>query len=204
MDSNINFNNYSLDELYDSSQSIDRDVYPERAKIIDDLIILREKEQAQECTKQEVSIKNIPGEKSTRWDRLWAGLIDAVIHMTATIPLFLYFGMEAFKDPSFSLIMVALVYGLSMTLILQGYLLHNYGQTIGKHIIGIRIENLDGTKADIKKIFLLRLLPMSVCSVIPVVGQFITGFINPIFIFGKERRCLHDYIAKTKVCYIST
>ena len=124
--------------------------------------------------------------------------------MVATIPLFWFFGMEAFKEPSVYLTFVALVYGLFMTLILQGYLLFNYGQTIGKHVIGTRIENLDGTKADLKKILLLRILPMSLCTVIPIVGQFITGFINPIFIFGKERRCLHDYIAKTKVSYVGT
>jgi len=87
-------------------------------------------------------------------------------------------------------------------LILQGYLLFNYGQTIGKHYMGTRIENLDGTKADLKKILLLRILPMSLCSIIPAVGQFITGIVNPLFIFGKEKRCLHDYIAKTKVSYV--
>ena len=203
MDSNINFNDYTLDELYDSSKSIDRDLYPERAKEIDELIIERQNEQPQKET-EETSADKVTGEKSTRWDRLWASLIDMVIHLAATIPLFLYFGMEALKEPSISLTITALIYGLLMTLILQGYLLYNYGQTIGKHIIGIRIENLDGTKADLKKILFLRILPMSICSVIPSVGQLITGFINPIFIFGKERRCLHDYIAKTKVCYIGT
>ncbi|WP_288129988.1 RDD family protein [Microbulbifer sp.] len=203
MDSKINFNNYTLEELYDSARSIDRDAYPDRAKEIDELIVKRQSEQPP-AEIEENSEHKIAGEKATRWDRLWAALIDAVVHLVATIPLFWYFGMEAFKDPSAYLIVIALIYGLLMTLVLQGYLLFNYGQTIGKHIIGTRIENLDGTQADIKRILLLRILPMSLCSVIPSVGQFITGFINPIFIFGKERRCLHDYIAKTKVSYVGT
>jgi uncharacterized RDD family membrane protein YckC len=203
MDSRINFNNYTLGELYDSARSIDRNAYPDRAKEIDELILKRQSEQPQNEAGENLENK-VAGEKATRWDRLWAVLIDAVVHIGATIPLFWYFGMEAFKDPSVSLTVIALIYGLFMTLILQGYLLFNYGQTIGKHIIGIRIENLDGTKANFNKILLLRILPMSICSVIPAIGQFITGFINPIFIFGKERRCLHDYIAKTKVSYVGT
>ncbi|MBE0368948.1 RDD family protein [Pseudoalteromonas aurantia] len=203
MDSKINFNNYTLEELYDSAQSIDRDAYPDRAKEIDELIVKRQNEQPQSEV-EDNSKHKVAGEKATRWDRLYAGLIDAVVHMVATVPLFWYFGMEAFKEPSAFTIVIAVIYGLFTTLILQGYLLFHYGQTIGKHIIGTRIENLDGTKADIKKILLLRILPMSLCSFIPGVGQFISGFIDPIFIFGKQRRCLHDYFAKTKVSYVGT
>ncbi len=29
--------------------------------------------------------------------------------------------------------------------------------------------------------------------------DLIAAVINPLFIFGKQRHCLHDYIAKTKV-----
>jgi len=200
MDSKINFEDYTLDELYDSAHSVDREAYPERAKEIDELIVKRQSE-AQE-NKVEVNPSKVVGEKASRWDRLFGGLIDAVVHIVATIPLFWFFGMEAFESPTVFLTLVALVYGLSITLILQGYLLFNYGQTIGKHYMGTRIENLDGTKADLKKILLLRILPMSLCSIIPAVGQFITGIVNPLFIFGKEKRCLHDYIAKTKVSYV--
>jgi hypothetical protein len=67
--------------------------------------------------------------------------------------------------------------------------------------MSIRIENLDDTKAELSTIYLKRILPMQVVSIIPCGGQFIAGIVNPLFIFGKEKRCLHDYIAKTKVCY---
>ncbi len=53
----------------------------------------------------------------------------------------------------FSLFVFTLAYGLVMTLIIHGYLLHYYGQTVGKNAMGIRIENLYGTKADFKTIF---------------------------------------------------
>jgi hypothetical protein len=70
--------------------------------------------------------------------------------------------------------------------------------------MSIRIENLDGTKASFSTIYVKRMLPMQLIGLVPSVGQFISGFINPIFIFGKQRRCLHDYVAKTKVSYTGT
>ena len=88
-----------------------------------------------------------------------------------------------------------------MILLFHGYLLANYAQTIGKHFLSIRIENLDGTQASFTTIFFKRLLVMQVIAQIPMVGTIIAGLINPLFIFAKEKRCLHDYIAQTKVSY---
>jgi uncharacterized RDD family membrane protein YckC len=68
--------------------------------------------------------------------------------------------------------------------------------------MGIRIENLDGTQATFSTILLKRMLPIQVVGIIPSVGSIIAGLVNPLFIFGKDKRCLHDYIAKTKVCYV--
>lgn len=132
-----------------------------------------------------------------------AAIIDGVIGMLTMIPVFHYIGLDAFKDPSFSLLGSFFLYGVSTTLLCHGYLLYYYGQTIGKNIMSIRIENLDGTKASLVTIYFKRMLPMQLIGLVPSVGQLVTGFINPIFIFGKQRRCLHDYIAKTKVSYTS-
>jgi uncharacterized RDD family membrane protein YckC len=199
MDSKIDFSSYSLDDLYSSAESIDRDMYPERAKEIDDLIRKREAEHPEEID----TTKNI-GEKSTKTDRLLAALIDGVIAVMAMIPLFYYVGLASFEDPTISLIFGTFIYGVFLTFTLHGYLIHYYGQTIGKHFMSIRIENLDGTKASFSTIYVKRMLPMQLIGLVPSVGQFISGFINPIFIFGKQRRCLHDYVAKTKVSYTGT
>ena len=79
--------------------------------------------------------------------------------------------------------------------------MYYYGQTIGKNYMSIRIENLDGSKASLVTIYFKRMLPMQLISLVPSVGQLIAGIVNPLFIFGKQRRCLHDYIAETKVSY---
>lgn len=64
--------------------------------------------------------------------------------------------------------------------------------------MSMRIENLDGTKASLTTIYFKRMLPMQLIGLIPSIGQFISGIINPLFIFGKQRRCLHDYLAKKR------
>ncbi|GGW84110.1 hypothetical protein GCM10007391_17260 [Alteromonas halophila] len=72
-------------------------------------------------------------------------------------------------------------------------------QTVGKHFMSIRIENLDGTQATLATILLKRMLPMQIVSLIPGIGQILVGFVDPLFIFTKQRRCVHDYIANTRV-----
>jgi uncharacterized RDD family membrane protein YckC len=199
MDSKIDFSSYSLEELYSSLEKIDKDIYPERAKQIEELIGLKEAESPEEIN----TIKNI-GEKSTKSDRLVAAIIDGALGLATLIPVFYYVGFDAFKEPSIYLIGTLFIYGVFTTLLLHGYLLYYYGQTIGKNYMSIRVENLDGSKASLITIYFKRMLPMQLIGLIPSFGQFISGIVNPLFIFGKERRCLHDYLAKTKVSYTDT
>lgn len=196
MDAKPHFSSYSLDELYSCAESIDRDLYPERAKEIDELIIQKQADISQESN----TVKQT-GDKASKSDRLIAAIIDGAIAVTSLVPVFYYLGFDAFKAPTLTLLAAMFLYGLLTTLILHGYLLHYYGQTIGKNYMSIRIENLDGSKATLATIYLKRILPMHLIGLLPSVGQFITGIVNPLFIFGKQRRCLHDYVAKTKVSY---
>jgi uncharacterized RDD family membrane protein YckC len=199
MDSKIDFSSYSLNDLYSSAESIDRELYPERAKEIDSLIRQKEIDSPEEVD----TAKNV-GEKATKSDRLLAAIIDGVIAVVVMFPVIKYVGFEAIKEPSLSLIGVMFLYGLATTILIHGFLLYYYGQTVGKHYMSIRIENLDGTKANIQTIYFKRMLPMQLVGLIPSVGQLVAGFVNPLFIFGKQKRCLHDYLAKTKVCYTGT
>ncbi len=58
--------------------------------------------------------------------------------------------------------------------------------------------NTDNTDASITKLIGLRYLPLSIAVLIPYVGMIFV-FIDPLFIFREERRCIHDFIAGTKV-----
>ena len=208
MDSKIDFTSYTLEELNSAADSIDSDQYPERAEEINRLIQERAVtniEQVDHAKKvdntAEVDNTKRVGGKATRGDRFISALIDGLIGMVASIPIFMYVDFDKLADPSFVLGLSLLGYGLVISFILHGYLLYHYGQTIGKNFMSIRIENLDDTKAELSTIYLKRILPMQVISIVPFGGQIIAGLVNPLFIFGKQKRCVHDYIAKTKVCY---
>ncbi|MBA6262447.1 RDD family protein [Colwellia sp. Bg11-12] len=196
MDSKIDFTSYTLEELHSAADTIDSEKYPERAEEINRLI-----QERPVIHPEEVDNTKRVGEKATRGDRLIAALIDGVIGIISAIPIFIYVDFETLTDPTFSLSVMLLAYGIMVGFILHGYLLYHYGQTIGKNFMSIRIENLDNTKANLTTIYFKRMIPMQILSMVPFGGQFIAGIVNPLFIFGKEKRCLHDYVAKTKVCY---
>lgn len=197
MDSEIDFSTYTLDELYSSARAIDREAYPDRAKEIDDLIETREAQNPSENI-----VSKVAGEKATRSDRLVAAIVDGVLGVVCFIPVFILVGFNNLSQPTLTLSAGLLGYGILSTLVLHGYLMYQRAQTIGKSLMSIRIENLDGTQASFTTIYFKRMLCMQLLSLVPSVGQFIAGFVNPLFIFGKDKRCLHDHLAGTKVSYV--
>ena len=75
------------------------------------------------------------------------------------------------------------------------YLCATASQSVGKRLLKIRVVRLDGSRASVLRIVLLR-------NVIPqALGAAFSVFaiIDAVFIFGDARRCLHDYLADTKV-----
>jgi len=197
MDSQIDFSTYTLDELYSSAEAIDREAYPDRAKEIDNLIKTREAQSPSENI-----VSKVAGEKATRSDRLVAAIVDGVLGVVCFIPVFMLVGFDNLSQPILTLSAGLLGYGILSTLVLHGYLMYQRGQTIGKSLMSIRIENLDGTQASFTTIYFKRMLSMQLLSLAPSVGQFIAGLVNPLFILGKDKRCLHDHLAGTKVSYV--
>ena len=91
-------------------------------------------------------------------------------------------------------------WGLSAVLILalllvQTILLSTKGQTVGKKCLGIRIVQANGADAGFVHAVLLRVVVMGVIN--GIVGK--TSFVDPLFIFREDRRCLHDLLAGTVV-----
>lgn len=208
MDVRPDYDTYSLDDLYSAARSVNREVYPDRAALIQQHIAHREAEQVsmqQHLQSQQPALTDtpqLPANLAKRSHRFWGAIIDGVLQVLITIPLFWYVGLAAFAEPSLALIVGSALYGVAGYLLLHGYLLHNYGQTIGKAEFGMRIEHLNGQQAGLKHVLLLRYLPMMGLSLIPGIGNFIAGLVNPLMIFGRDKRCLHDRIAQTRVCYV--
>lgn len=82
----------------------------------------------------------------------------------------------------------------------QLYLLVTTGQSIGKRAMGIKVVRLDGSPIDLGRLIFLR-------NVLPAFIGFATcnlfTLVDPLFIFGADRRCLHDHISDTKVVTVN-
>lgn len=81
---------------------------------------------------------------------------------------------------------------------INGYLIYNHGQTVGKKICNIKVLSNKGVPISGNHYVAKRLLPMWIASQIPIVGQFIS-LIDSVLIFRKNKKCLHDDIAGTIV-----
>ena len=60
------------------------------------------------------------------------------------------------------------------------------------------VSATDGQIISLGKVFGLRYVPIQIASVIPAIGN-ILPLLDVLFIFREDRRCLHDFIAGTKV-----
>lgn len=76
--------------------------------------------------------------------------------------------------------------------------LYRSGQTIGKRILNVRIVRSNGESASLGRIFGLRMVVPAVLGAIPILGPLFS-LTDPLFIFGNDRRCLHDHLADTIV-----
>lgn len=159
-------------------------------------------------------LQHDPGEYilADRGTRLAAWLIDWLLLLAAYIPgfvlLFALVGLyELDFDRSISqmndgvMIGVFGVFGLMVLSfqVYQWYLISTTGQSLAKRWLGIMIVRTDGTSVGFVNGVLLRSWLMYLIGNIPIAGIFVFLLVDPLMIFGDERRCLHDQIAGTRV-----
>lgn len=159
-------------------------------------------ENQQAETQNEKNVETL--ELATKWSRVGASFIDGFIILIVTVPM-IYFmgGFDGLsQDPPvqapLSMQLLVAFLGISFYAAINWKLLEAKGQSIGKRALNIRIVYLDGTQASRKDILVKRYCPYVLFSYIPFVGAFVS-LANVLFIFGKQRRCLHDRLAGTKV-----
>jgi uncharacterized RDD family membrane protein YckC len=137
-----------------------------------------------------------------RGTRFLSAFLDGCLGLCYGLPILYLVGywpyLAATQEPPFSLTLAGSAISFVCFLVVHGYLLKTKGQTVGKLITGIRIADLDGYLPDFSKVILLRYLPISLAALIPVVGPYLS-LVDVVFIFGSERRCVHDLLAGTKV-----
>ena len=72
------------------------------------------------------------------------------------------------------------------------------GQSIGKKVMKTQVVNLDGSQASVQTIAFKRYGIINLIANVPVFGPLVS-LIGVLLIFRRDRNCLHDDIAKTRV-----
>lgn len=140
-------------------------------------------------------------EPADRGRRLLAYLIDCGIYFAAMLPAVI--GALRFKPErgigalGGSLILFSLVCIVAL-FVYWCVLMHRDGQSIGKRVMGMRIVRTDGSRASLRRMLVLRYFVPGLVGAIPYVG-WAFSLANPLWIFGEERRCLHDLFCDTMV-----
>ena len=141
-------------------------------------------------------------ELASRWARLGGSLIDGIIAMIVMGPVMYLTGYWNRAMANEISILETLAWGLAglfFYLLVNGYLLARHGQTVGKMAVGIRIVSVETNQIiPLWRVFFVRYLPQALAPYIPVVGVILL-MINYLFVFRKDKRCIHDLIAKTRV-----
>jgi len=150
---------------------------------------------------------------TSRWRRLLATGFDAILVPGVTIFLVMIFDVieqaDDFIDRWWTVHILAIAIGSYLAL--NGYTLWQSGQTLGKKIVGIAIitrqPQPDGTSEFLPppfwKLIAVRALffPLLFVGIMPFLIRI--PALDLISIFGKQRRCLHDYFCSTVVVKIN-
>ena len=133
--------------------------------------------------------------------RLVAAIIDTLLLLAVLVPIMFVGGaftamMSGGASAGFSIVW-ALV-GFIVFLVVQGFPLNASGQTWAKKWLKMKIVDMEGRKPEFGRLIALRYLVVQLIGQIPFVGPLV-GFVDVLFIFGDDRRCLHDKIAGTQV-----
>ncbi len=156
----------------------------------------------------ETFVEYEPNQLASRGKRLAAAVVDIFIFFPLVVLVAQPLGLINISDPAkmqdFNLdqSIKLFIIGQVLFLLVQGYLLHTQGQTIGKKLLKIRIVSLDDKLLGIGQLYFVRYLTFSLIAQIPIIGALIS-MVNVLFIFGQDRRCLHDRLAGTKVIEVT-
>jgi uncharacterized RDD family membrane protein YckC len=136
---------------------------------------------------------------ASRLSRLGAHLLDTLIFAVILIPgIVMIRASEESEEIAFAGIALVLIAVVALG-ILQIVLLSTQGQTLGKRAVRVQIVCYDTDEnPGFVKAVLLRVFVNGLIGAVPLIGP-IYSLVNICFIFGDERRCIHDLIAGTQV-----
>lgn len=141
-------------------------------------------------------------ELASRGERFVAALIDTAIQLIIVLPMFYLMGVfdnRSISNNPWLDEFIFIVFGFAVFVVVHGYFLHAYGQTIGKRAMKIAIVDMNNQLPPLLRLLFLRHAPVHLISLF---GNLLP-LLDVLFIFRQSRRCLHDLIAGTKVVQVS-
>lgn len=133
---------------------------------------------------------------ASRGARLGARLIDTLLVYLTFVPAVAALVLGRYGNDTGFVALLVLTPLLMIALLVANIVgLDRRGQSIGKRLVGIRILRSDGSHPTLGRSFGLR-------AVVPLLINMVFGLfalIDALWIFGPERRCLHDLMADTIV-----
>lgn len=149
------------------------------------------------------TIKRYP--KAQRVQRLAAKLIDILLNWTALVPLTFALGLDSYGEtgelPPMEVVIQFHIAMFVTFVIINGWLIYRYGQTVGKRVMKIAIATQDFQVPAFNRVVLIRHLPFAIALVVP--GLTLINILDWLLIMRKDRRCLHDIVAGTQVIDVS-
>lgn len=156
-------------------------------------------------------------ELATRWQRLGAATVDGLIFWVALIPVIVGIGFASYQQRAAAGEsvgqMIATAGGLGLVggllllafVVLNAYLLTTRGQSVGKIVAGTRVVMVDGARAPFVRVVPLRWMLFMFMGWIPGLSKVavLVSLIDMLMIFRRNRRCLHDVVAGTKVVRVT-
>lgn len=135
-----------------------------------------------------------------RGARLGAYLIDMIIVGAVAGGIAYALGwFEGLMRQDTTTVVLVLLLTIVVFGVINGRLLVTRGQTVGKRLVGVRIVDARTRQiVPLVKSFGLRFIVVQAITQVQFVGP-ILALVDPLFIFGERRRCLHDYLAGTMV-----
>jgi uncharacterized RDD family membrane protein YckC len=153
----------------------------------------------------DVTVPNGADALAGRWVRLGASIVDGLVVGLVMVPVMYLMGVFSHitngAEPPMTLMLMVAVIAFVVFVAINYVPLSKNGQTVGKKVANIRITDLQGNKPDVSTIILKRYLPVQIAGQVPIVGGLVS-LIDILFIFRKDRRCVHDLIAGTQVMYV--
>ena len=141
-------------------------------------------------------------EDAGRATRLVASILDSIFVMALVIPaMWITGGFEGLSTGEAPTLLYSLgigLFGYVVFIVLNGKLLLKNGQTLGKKLQNIKVVTLDDDAPRLFPHLVKRYALFFMVGYVPYIGGLLSMG-NILLIFGKKRKCAHDYFAQTRV-----